>query len=562
MRVRSSTIVLIFVVVVLAAIIVWGVSRKAAPPEVPFARTSRETIVSTIPTNGKVEPIEWATARAGRAGAVQKIFVHRGQTVRAGDPLVALDTSQVAASVAAAGARVKEAQAQQTVIREGGRAADVAEIDGSLARAQLDLETAQRDSDALQRLEARQAATRKEVQDAQERVKQAQLQIQSLQRRRAALVTQPDRTAAEARVHEAQASEEIARNNLALSVVRAPVPGTVYQFDLTLGAFLQVGDLVANIGRLDRVRVKVYVDEPDLGRMGIGMPVTITWDALPGRRWKGVVDRLPTEVAPLGTRQVGEVGCAIDNPDHDLVPGTNVNAEIQSKVVENAPLITHFNLFRTAEINGVAGAGYSSGQAIAALRDVAAQVLPSGYGYEFSGLTREEINAGNSTATIFTLSIVFVFLFLTALYESWSVPFAVLLAVPLGAFGAILTLTLIPSLSDNVYAQLGLVALLGLAAKNAILIVEFAKVRVDRGVSILSSTIEAVTLRLRPILMTSLAFIFGVSPLAFATGAGAQARSTIGWTVLGGMLSATMLAIFAVPVLFVTISRIANRKDD
>jgi len=157
---------------------------------------------------------------------------------------------------------------------------------------------------------------------------------------------------------------------------------------------------------------------------------------------------------------------------------------------------------------------------------------------------------------------VFVFLFLTALYESWSVPFAVLLGVPIGAFGAILTLTFIPSLSDNVYAQIGLVALIGLAAKNAILIVEFAKVRVDRGVSILASTIEAVGLRLRPILMTSLAFIFGVSPLAFATGAGAQARSTIGWTVLGGMLAATMLAIFVVPVLFVTISRIAYRKDD
>ncbi len=249
----------------------------------------------------------------------------------------------------------------------------------------------------------------------------------------------------------------------------------------------------------------------------------------------------------------------VRNSRGDMIP---LSTLIRSKVVENAPLITHFNLFRTAEINGVAASGYSSGQAIEALRDVAAQVLPSGYGYEFSGLTREEINAGNSTATIFTLSIVFVFLFLTALYESWSVPFAVLLAVPLGAFGAILTLTLIPSLSDNVYAQIGLVALIGLAAKNAILIVEFAKVRVDRGVSILSSTIEAVTLRLRPILMTSLAFIFGVSPLAFATGAGAQARSTIGWTVLGGMLSATMLAIFAVPVLFVTITRIAYRKDD
>ena len=249
----------------------------------------------------------------------------------------------------------------------------------------------------------------------------------------------------------------------------------------------------------------------------------------------------------------------VRNARGDMIP---LSTLIRSKVVENAPLISHFNLFRTAEINGGAAPGYSSGQAIAALREVAAQTLPSGYGYEFSGLSREEINAGSSTATIFTLSIVFVFLFLTALYESWSVPFAVLLAVPLGAFGAILTLTFLPGLSDNVYAQIGLVALIGLAAKNAILIVEFAKVRVDRGVSILSSTIEAVTLRLRPILMTSLAFIFGVSPLAFATGAGAQARSTIGWTVLGGMLAATMLAIFAVPVLFVTITRIASRKDD
>ena len=231
------------------------------------------------------------------------------------------------------------------------------------------------------------------------------------------------------------------------------------------------------------------------------------------------------------------------------------------KVIENAPLISHFNLFRTAEINGSAAPGYSSGQAIEALRDVAAKVLPSDYGYEFSGLSREEINAGSSTFTIFTTSMIFVFLFLTALYESWSVPFAVLLAVPLGAFGAILTLTLIPSLSNNVYAQIGLITLIGLAAKNAILIVEFAKERVDRGMPMIDATIEAVKLRLRPILMTSMAFIFGVSPLAFATGAGAQARSTIGWTVLGGMLSATMLAIFIVPVLFIAITRIAYSKE-
>jgi hydrophobic/amphiphilic exporter-1 (mainly G- bacteria), HAE1 family len=233
---------------------------------------------------------------------------------------------------------------------------------------------------------------------------------------------------------------------------------------------------------------------------------------------------------------------------------------ITTKVVENAPLISHYNLFRNAEINGSAAPGYSSGDAIAALKEVAASVLPVGYDYEFSGLSREEINAGSSTVSIFLLSIVFVFLFLAALYESWSVPFSVLFAVPIGAFGAILTLTLLPTLSNNVYAQIGLITLIGLAAKNAILIVEFGKVRVDRGMPLIDSVLEAVSLRLRPILMTSLAFILGVSPLAFATGAGAQARSTIGWTVLGGMLAATAFAIFTVPVLFVTITRIAYGK--
>jgi HAE1 family hydrophobic/amphiphilic exporter-1 len=233
---------------------------------------------------------------------------------------------------------------------------------------------------------------------------------------------------------------------------------------------------------------------------------------------------------------------------------------INYRITESASLISHFNLFRSAEIDGGAAEGYSSGQAIQALRELAAQNLPAGYNFEFSGLSREEINAGNSTVTIFSMSLIFVFLFLTALYESWSTPFTVLFAVPIGAFGAILTLTFIPRLSDNVYAQIGLIALIGLAAKNAILIVEYAKTRVENGMPIIEATLETVKLRLRPILMTSLAFIFGVSPLAFSTGAGAQARSTIGWTVLGGMLAATLLAIFIVPVLFVVVTKIAYRK--
>ncbi len=248
----------------------------------------------------------------------------------------------------------------------------------------------------------------------------------------------------------------------------------------------------------------------------------------------------------------------VKNTSGQMIP---MSALITSNVVENAPLITHYNLFRSAEVDGNAAAGYSSGEAIQALREVAASVLPAGYGYDFSGLSREEINAGSSTVAIFALSIVFVFLFLTALYESWSVPFAVLLAVPIGAFGAIFTLTCIPRLSNNVYAQIGLITLIGLAAKNAILIVEFGRTRVEKGMDLLDATYEAARLRLRPILMTSLAFILGVSPLAFATGAGAQARATIGWTVFGGMLAATMLAIFVVPVLFVAITRLAYGKE-
>ncbi len=233
---------------------------------------------------------------------------------------------------------------------------------------------------------------------------------------------------------------------------------------------------------------------------------------------------------------------------------------VSYKVEESAPLVSHFNLFRTAEINGGAKEGYSTGDAIDALREVAAEVLPEGYGYDFGGLSRQEVQSGNTSIIIFALSILFVFLFLAALYESWSVPFSVLLAVPIGMFGAILTLTLIPRLSNNVYAQIGLITLIGLAAKNAILIVEFAKERVDNGMALLPATLEAVKLRLRPIIMTSLAFILGVLPLAFATGAGGVARSTIGWTVLGGMLAATLIAIFIVPVLFILISRIAYSK--
>jgi HAE1 family hydrophobic/amphiphilic exporter-1 len=233
---------------------------------------------------------------------------------------------------------------------------------------------------------------------------------------------------------------------------------------------------------------------------------------------------------------------------------------VTTKLVESPAVISHYNIYRSIEINGSPKQGYSSGQAIDALKEVAAQTLPAGYGYEFSGMSREEIKAGNSSIYIFMLSVVFVFLFLAALYESWSIPFSVLFAVPIGAMGSIITLTFLPSLTNNIYAQIGLITLIGLAAKNAILIVEYAKERVDHGMEIIQATLTAVSLRLRPIIMTSLAFILGVLPLALATGAASQSRRTIGWTVFGGMLAATTLAIFVVPVLFVLITKMSYGK--
>lgn len=246
----------------------------------------------------------------------------------------------------------------------------------------------------------------------------------------------------------------------------------------------------------------------------------------------------------------------VRNSQGNMIP---LSAIITSKVVENPALISHYNIYRSVEINGVPKPGFSSGQAIQALKEVAA-TLPDGYGYEFSGMSSEEIKAGDATTTIFAISIVFVFLFLAALYESWSIPFSVLFAVPIGALGSIITLTLLPNLTNNIYAQIGLITLIGLAAKNAILIVEFAKERVDGGMELVKATLEAVQLRLRPIIMTSLAFILGVLPLAFASGAAAESRKTIGWTVFGGMLAATSLAIFVVPVLFVAIEKIAYKQ--
>ncbi|MBP2645291.1 MAG: transporter, hydrophobe/amphiphile efflux family [Firmicutes bacterium] len=235
-----------------------------------------------------------------------------------------------------------------------------------------------------------------------------------------------------------------------------------------------------------------------------------------------------------------------------------LNTLIKTKKVTAPALITRYNGVNAVKISGSQASGYSSGQAMTALEEVAKEILPSGYTYEWSGQSREEKTSGNRAPIVFGMALVFVFLCLAALYESWNVPFAVLLAVPSGLLGAFL-FQYLRNLENSIYMQIGLVMLIGLAAKNAILIVEFAKVRVDKGMNPVQAAIEAAKIRLRPILMTSLAFIIGCMPLAIATGAGAGARTSMGTAVVGGMFTATSIGIFLIPVLFVVVERVTER---
>jgi HAE1 family hydrophobic/amphiphilic exporter-1 len=222
-------------------------------------------------------------------------------------------------------------------------------------------------------------------------------------------------------------------------------------------------------------------------------------------------------------------------------------------------VISHFNLFRATEITGSGVPGVSSGQAIAEMERIARETLPGGFTFEWAGQALEELKAGSQAIYLFALAILLVYLVLAAQYESWIVPIIILLGVPLAVLGG-LSAQWLRGLSNDVFCQIGLVMLIGLAAKNSILIVEFAEQLREHGKSITEAAIEAARIRLRPILMTSFAFILGVLPLAFATGAGSAARNSVGTAVAGGMLVSTFLSIFFIPVLYVVIRSLVPGK--
>lgn len=324
------------IIALLGAIGIWAYLKSSAPPEVPVTIVARQTIESVVTTNGKVEPLEWAAARAEREGAIVSVPVKEGQAVAKGSILAQLDSRAAQTELQSAEARIEEATAAITLLEAGGRAAEFAEIDSELRQAQYDRDEAKREIATIEKLIAKNAAPRAELTEWKSKLERAELRIRTAHERRKSLVDRGNVDAARARLKDTQAQADLARRKIEAGVVRSPLAGVVYSLEGKLGAWMTPGSLVANVGRVDRLRVLVYVDEPELGRVNTGLPVRITWDALSGREWKGVVDKVPTEILPLNTRQVGKVICLIENPGRELLPGTNVNAFIQSKVVPNA----------------------------------------------------------------------------------------------------------------------------------------------------------------------------------------------------------------------------------
>jgi HlyD family secretion protein len=300
------------------------------PLKVRTSVVQRGPIRSLVSTNGKIEPIQnfGFEAHAPIATTVQRLLVKEGDHVRRGQLLLQLDDADIRTQAARAQAQVKSAQADQSALKTGGTQEEVLTLNAQLAKARSTRDAAQRNLDAMRRLQQDGAASPGEVRQAEDALQRAQTDATLLEQKQKDRYSKPETARTEAQAAEAQAAYEAAEDALVKSSVRAPFDGIVYSLPIKEGAFVQAGELLLQEADLSRVRVRAFVDEPDVGRLQSGQKVEITWDALPGRTWTGNVSTVPSTVKLRGSRNVGEATCVVDNKDLRLLPNINVGVTI------------------------------------------------------------------------------------------------------------------------------------------------------------------------------------------------------------------------------------------
>jgi HlyD family secretion protein len=338
-------IALVLAVVVLAAFV--SLRRSQVPIRVGHAE--RETITASIATNGKIEALDNFEAHAPMATTVKKVLVQQGQWVKPGQMLLQLEDANARLQAARAEAQLKGAQADFTAVEGGGTKDEVLTTRNALVKAQADRDVAQRNLQAMQRLLQTGAASQAEVNAAQNQLQVADANVHYLQQKLSGRFSQQEVGRVEAQQTEARASLAAAEQLLKNSNVTAPREGMVYSLPVQQGGFVNAGDLLVQVADLHKVRVRAFIDEPEIGKLQKGQEVEVTWDALAGRVWKGTLETLPTTVVQRGTRMVGEVTCVVDNGDLKLLPNTNVNVAVITARLENALTVPRESVHQDAK---------------------------------------------------------------------------------------------------------------------------------------------------------------------------------------------------------------------
>ncbi len=328
-------------------------TRKSAPKEVPVVKAVRGPILSLITTNATAEPSEWRAVTAGMAGRIDHVYVKSGDKVGPGRVLAMIENPTLESEIAAAEANFKEADASNAAAHRGGSARERAEIGALEAKLNVELASVRREHAAIARLVAKNAATKAELDTLSDRIAQLEVELKSASTRRAALVEVHATILTASRVDQAQTALREVSGRERLSLLTAPVKGTVYELSVKAGDWVEPGTLVAKVGALETMRIKVYVDEPDLDRVAVGMKVKVSWDAIPGETWEATVVQVPAQVTAMGTRMVGEVLATMPNPGMKIPTGANLNVEIQAERIEDALTIPKESLRRKDSRIGV-----------------------------------------------------------------------------------------------------------------------------------------------------------------------------------------------------------------